>query len=451
MKWLKRSALALALLLLTAAVLPFLIPLDGYIPRLEKEATARLHEPVSIERIRLSALPLPHVVVDGIAIGASGDVKVKRVLLSPDLLSLLRSDKVIKRIEIDTPVLTQEAIGRIPAWARPDPAQPPQAAPQIRIEDIRFTSALVDFGKGKFGPFDARVGLDAKGALENVSVATQDGKLEASIKPDKAGYLIDVSAKSWTLPLGPPLVFDALAVKAAASAGGAKLGAVNAKLYGGTAAGSMTIDWRKGLQLEGRLDVRRMELKQVAALLSPGARLSGKLSAKPVFSASAATADRLLPALRLQTHFDIRDGVLNGVDIKEAATSLVKRGTTGGETRFEQLSGDLRLERGAYRFTRLSIASGALAANGRVNISAKKALSGRINAEVKAAGTSAGVPLNVGGTIDAPLLYPTGGTIAGAAAGTAILGPGVGTSVGAKVGGWIENLFGKEDEDPPNK
>jgi hypothetical protein len=30
-------------------------------------------------------------------------------------------------------------------------------------------------------------------------------------------------------------------------------------------------------------------------------------------------------------------------------------------------------------------------------------------------GTSAGVPLNVGGTVDAPLLYPTAGTMAGAA------------------------------------
>jgi hypothetical protein len=61
-------------------------------------------------------------------------------------------------------------------------------------------------------------------------------------------------------------------------------------------------------------------------------------------------------------------------------------------------------------------------------------------------GSSAGIPLNVSGTLDAPLLYPTGGTMAGAAVGTAILGPGFGTSVGAKVGGWAERLLGKKRE-----
>ncbi|HEY5293528.1 MAG TPA: hypothetical protein VIJ43_14570, partial [Burkholderiales bacterium] len=118
---------------------------------------------------------------------------------------------------------------------------------------------------------------------------------------------------------------------------------------------------------------------------------------------------------------------------------------------FEQLSGHLVVERGSYRFTQLKIASGALAADGNVSISPKKELSGRINAQVKAVGTSANVPLNVAGTVDAPLLYPTAGTIAGAAAGTAILGPGLGTSVGAKIGGWAEGLFGKKDESKPKK
>lgn len=109
------------------------------------------------------------------------------------------------------------------------------------------------------------------------------------------------------------------------------------------------------------------------------------------------------------------------------------------------------MEDGGYRFTGLKIASGALAADGNVSISARKELSGRINAQIKAAGTSANVPLNVAGTLDSPLLYPTAGTVAGAAVGTAILGPGLGTSVGAKVGGWAENLFGKKEKKTPKK
>ena len=231
----------------------------------------------------------------------------------------------------------------------------------------------------------------------------------------------------------------------------ANLGEVRARLYGGTAIGKAAISWQKGLQLNGNLDVSQLELQQVASLLSPGIHVSGKLSAKPVFSAEAASADGLMNALRLETPFNVQNGALHGVDIQKAATSLIKQGATGGETRFEQLSGHLVMEHGGYRLTQVKITSGALAADGDVSISPKKELSGRINAQVKAAGARANVPLNVGGTVGAPLLYPTAGTIAGAAAGTAILGPGFGTTAGAKVGGWAEGLFHKKDENQPKK
>ena len=101
-------------------------------------------------------------------------------------------------------------------------------------------------------------------------------------------------------------------------------------------------------------------------------------------------------------------------------------------------------DRRAHQFTQLKISSGALAADGNVNISPKQELSGKVNAQVKALGTSAGVPLNVTGTVQSPMLYPSAGTMAGAAIGTVLM-PGVGTGLGVKAGQAIENLFGKKD------
>ena len=451
MAWLKRVLIALALLLAIAAALPLFISLNDYIPQIEKEATARFKEPVSIKSISFTALPLPHVTVDGITVGTTDDIKLGKVLVTPDFVSLLRSTKVIKSIEIDSLTLTQKAIDKFPAWANPDADKLPQQSPQVRVERIRLNNALVNFGKASFGPFDARISLGSKGEAEDASITTQDGKLKALIKADKSKYLIDASAKSWTLPAGPALVLDELIIKGVATLSHADLGEVSAKLYGGTAIGKMTVSWQKGLRLAGNLDIRHLELQQVSSMLSPGTHFSGKLSAKPVFSASAVSADQLMNALRLETFFSVQNGALYGVDIKKAATNRIKQGTTGGETRFEQLSGHLTMEHGGYRFTQLKIASGVLAVDGNVNVSPKKELSGRINAQFKAVGTSANVPLNVAGTVAAPVLYPTGGTMAGAAIGTVILGPGFGTSVGAKVGGWAEGLFGKKEEKKPKK
>ncbi len=89
MKWLKRISIVLALLLAVAAAVPFFVTLDDYIPRIEKEASEKLREPVTIKSIKIGTLPLPHVTVDGITVGKTEDIKLGKVTVTPDLFSLL--------------------------------------------------------------------------------------------------------------------------------------------------------------------------------------------------------------------------------------------------------------------------------------------------------------------------------------------------------------------------
>jgi len=449
MKWLKRILIAFFLLLACAAALPFLVPLDGYIPQIEKEASAALHHPVSIKHVRIAALPLPHVTVTGIAVGRRGNLKLGRVRVTPDLLSLLQPVKVIRSIELDDLLVTQQGLESAAALAEKDSTRAPQS-PSFRIENIRINNAQIAFDKARFGPFGTHIRFDAQGKPVRAVVATRDDKLKATIRFGGSQYRIDADATGWSLPVGPPLLFDRLSIKGVATHEGADFTEVSAALYGGTVSGKASADWRNGVRLQGNLDVRHLELQHVVPLLSPGSNISGKLDAKPVFSAAAGSANRLAEALQLETPFDVQHGVIHGVDIQQAASSMSKQQKSGGETRFDQLSGHLAMAHGSYHFTQLKIASGAFAVDGgEVNVSPQKKLSGRISTKVKALGT--GVPLNVAGTVDAPLLYPTGGTMTGAAIGTIILGPGVGTSVGAKVGGFVEGLFGKKKEDKPKK
>lgn len=450
MKWLKRILIALALLLAIALALPFFITLDDYIPQIEKAVSARLKEPVSIASIRFTALPLPHVTIEGITVGKSNDVKLGKVTVTPDLFSFWQPTRVIKSIKIDTLTLTQQAISKIPAWSSSDAAEPPL----VRVESIQLNNARVSFGNTSFAPFDAHVTLNNKNEPIEAVISTQDGKLKAVIKPDqtihpgKSAYLVVASAKAWTLPVGQPLLFDELNIKGVATLNDITLNQVNAKLYGGTAQGKAHASWQQGLQLAGNLDIHQLQVQQVAAMLSLKSHVSGKLDAKPVFSVSLANtdkfADKFMGALRLTMPFNIQNGVLRGVDIEKAATHLSKKGTSGGETRFETLSGHLQLTRHSYRFTQLKIASGSLAVDGEVNISPKKKLTGRINAKVSIMGASASVPLNVTGTVDRPTLFPTGAAMIGAAVGTVLMGPGMGTAAGVKVGDWIEGLFGNK-------
>lgn len=444
MKWLKRLVLLFAVVVAALAIVPFFVSLDDYRPRIEQLLAERVKEPVKLKSLRLAGLPLPHVIIDGIEIGKA-DVKVGRIAVTPDLLSLLTDTKIIRSVDITGLVLTQRGLDRIPLWIKTDPGAKP-AAFTVRVQTVRLDDALLQLQKTSFGPFDARVAIAADGAPERADITARDGKFKATIKPAGEKFNIDVQAKGWQLPVGPPIVFDELLVKGVATMKEANFGDVKAKLYGGTVAGRTSLAWRDGWQFTGDYTVNDLELRDLVPLFSPETRLTGRLNAKPVFSAKAARPEQIGNALKLDTPFHIRNGVLHGIDIQKAATSLFTKDSSG-QTRFDTLSGHFAMDRGTQRITSLKVASGSLAADGNVSIAPNKALSGRINAQVKAGTVAAAtVPLNVSGSLDSPFLLPTGASLTGAAVGTTILGPGVGTSVGATIGNWAGGLFGKDDK-----
>ena len=449
MKWLKRSGLVIGVFLLMLALVPFFISLDDSIPTIEQEVSARLGEPVKIGSLRAAGLPLPHLSVSGIAVGEAEDIKVGKVIVTPDLWTLFEPTKVIKSIEINGLVLTRSAIDKIPAWLPTDakgggPSQPSA----IRVQAIKLDDALIELEDVTLGPFDARLALAGDGGLESASIVARDGTLKAVIKPQQSSYLINASAKAWTPPFGPRIHFDELNARGLATPNGASFSDISAKLYSGTATGRLVVGWRSGLQLKGSATVNRVEIAPLLQALDKPRSMSGRLSARPVFSANTANAGQILEALRLDTPFEVEGGVLHGVDIRKAATLIGEEGGKSGATRFDELSGRLRIERGTRRLTGLNIVSGTLSAAGNVTISPQDELSGRLNTSIKAASVAAvSAALNVSGTLESPLLYPSGGTMAGAAAGTAVLGPVIGTAVGARVGQWFENLFGKKDDE----
>jgi uncharacterized protein involved in outer membrane biogenesis len=438
MKWLTRIGVGVLALVAALALVPSFVTLDDYVPVLEKEISARLEEPVSIDRLRASMLPVPRVEVDGIAIGADRELKVGELTVQPDLWSLFGARKVIRRIEFEDVTLSHKALGALIGLAQRD-----SGSASVTVESVRLRNAVLKLENARFGPFDAQVEVETGGKRGAVTLATHDGALDARITPEGDRYVLEISARAWTPPLGPAIRFDELKVKGIAGGSAAELDSITAKLYGGTAAGKAIVRWDKGVSIKANLELKHVELKHAAALASTKARISGKLDAKPVFTASAPKASQLDEALRIETPFTVRNGVLHGVDLTNATAAIIKQGATSGETRFDQLSGYLVRQGKAYRFTQLKIASGALAAQGHIAIAPTRALSGQLHTSVRAVGAAASLPLTVAGTLDEPLVYPSTAALIGGAAGTAVL-PGVGTAAGVKLGEIVEGLLGKK-------
>jgi hypothetical protein len=159
----------------------------------------------------------------------------------------------------------------------------------------------------------------------------------------------------------------------------------------------------------------------------------------------APSASQLVDAINVESDFKVENGVLYKVDLAAAPKVLFnKDAMKGGNTRFDEFSGHLTVNPLGYHFTGLNISSGVIKAQGELSISPKQELSGRIDVAVKGTASLVSTPLAVSGTVQNPTLFPTKAALAGAAAGTALLGPGVGTTIGMKAAQVTERLFGRK-------
>ncbi len=429
-----------AALLAVLVVAPFLVPVDTYLRQIEQVASTKLGDPVRIRDAHLQFLPTPRAVVEGLDIGDPPVVRVQRIVAFPELGTLFDAQRVIRDLRIEGLAVDRAALARIREWTRSDPNAGPPAVRLVALSATAISSEILPLGH-----LAAEASFGSDGKLAGAKIHTEDGKLALVATPDGGKFNVELTAKAWQVPVGPPLVLDALKLNAVVSDVDADIPALAIQLYGGTLQGKAGVDWRKGFIVRSTLRGERLDLGRLLPVVSPGTRLTGLLTTDARISAQAPEAEQLAKHLRVEATFDVANGVLQGVDLVEAAKSLIGASQKGGETRFDHLSGVATVDSRGYRVRQLVVSSGVLHATGQVDVSAQQQLSGRIEAEVKAGISLLKMPLNVSGTVANPSVAPTGAAVAGAIAGTAVAGP-LGTTVGARVGSFFGKLFGSDDK-----
>ena len=176
---------------------------------------------------------------------------------------------------------------------------------------------------------------------------------------------------------------------------------LRADIGGGTLTGPLRLQAQKGggWRLTGDITTEKVE---VAALTAPSRSLTGKLNARTSLQADFKEPGALVDATRTQTRFTVRQAVLHGIDLAQAARTLgISR---SGQTVFDTLTGQVATQGKTVQLSNLVANSGSLAATGNVVLAADQSLSGKAN--VTLAGGAIGVPLTVGGTLDAPSASP---------------------------------------------
>jgi hypothetical protein len=416
------------LLLLGAGVwaLQRWIGTDGFKLQVEQEASTTLGVPVQLARLEVALWPLPAIAAEGLQIQTRPALTLARLELRPAWRRLMRGQLELTTVLVRGAVLPQAGLDglvlllqkkKLPAQA----AQGPEAENTINSQYFPRHVVLDDVTwlrpQGAPITLNADAQLNPQGLPDAVSIQVLKGQGQgATAELKRAG-----SGHDWTLAM---------------------------KVGGGTLQGTLQLQPapRPGAEfaLTGQLQTRAVEVAALASAARPV--LSGRLDADTTLSVRSASLGAIAEVLQTRSTFTVRQAVVHGVDLAKAVRTVGLG--RGGETALDTLAGQVRSQGRTLQLTNLVASSGVLSARGEVTVSPSRALEGRVTVDLAQAalGQAVGVPLAVGGTLDAPEVSLTRAALLGAVVGTVLM-PGVGTGAGAtlgdKVARGLKGLFGK--------
>lgn len=445
MKKSKKIAFALGGVVLMLIILPFLVPTQTYLQKAERIASKKLGVPVTIENGHLRFLPSPRLVASGIIVGDNQQVVIEKLVIVPALSALFSETRQVD-LKVIRPVIKKAALsisGGLATKKSEDAEAAAVSVGTINVVEMQLIWPGIDLPL-----LNAEIALTKLNQLDSAMIESVDGKLKVDVTPNGDEHLVMVSADKWILPpIGLPLFIDKALLKMHLKGNKLTIPKIDVALYKGKLAGDAVLTWptdksAANWKLNGRLSMNNLSVKEPSSMMSKAVYLSGNLFGNGSFSATAKQAGQLLERLEASFKFKINDGVLHGLDLAKVASLLIKQGQNGGQTQFNAFSGLLNVSGKQYHLKDLNISSGLLVAKGQVKIKPNKALDGLVTVEVKNSISLVAIPLDVSGTVSKPVLLPSKAALAGAAAGTAILGPGVGTSLGIKAAGALDSVKG---------
>jgi len=475
MKLLKRLPLWAAGLLLLPLLLASLIPLDTYIPQTEQTLSSQLGAPMHVQRMHLGALPLPHLVLEDASLGTpDAQITAATVDIQPDWLALFQGNLVVKRIHLRRGAAHTEQIRRLIehlSTAKSD-------AGNFELHTLGFSDMQLLLPNHSIDSVEGDLRFDHDGTLKRAWFGVDGRKLTAVLLPQKpSGFNIKLQSENWTPAFWPQLTIknlrgDGHLVTADSQlqfVGDIRLEGFDVKLslYNRDAAFSLTnieghlllngseislqplkANFDEGnlsgeLKLEraaglvsGKFRTERIALEPLLQKFFDQSRFSGSLDSDISFSLLPGEDLPMQERLSFSAKYNVHNGMLMTIDLVEVARNPGKENGANGSTAFDTLSGLVKGDPTGYYFEPLRIASGLLDAEGEISIAPDMSLAGWLDVDVKNTVGLISMPMNVSGTVSEPIVRPSKSALAGAAVGTAVLGP-LGTALGVKIGGFI--------------
>jgi len=362
----------------------------------EKLATESIGEPVNVQEVHASLFPQPRLILTGVTVGGTEDVRIGAVNIVSDVSMLFKDAKVLKLLEISTVTLAPADFGRQAQWVNAV-----AKSDKLKVEHITLKKISFRFSALELEPFDGKVELAPSGELSNVELVNAGRNLTLMLTPQNGSCVVTVTASNWQLPLLTQLEFDELTAKGVISQSQASFNQIEAKAFGGTIKAQGAIDWAGDLSASGNFELNKIRLPRLLAAFSSKVSMDGSLNATGSFASRAGQAVDLVDAGEVNANFEVAGGKLNGLALSHAVMAGPASKPVQGTdfTRFDTLTGNLQFKGGQYHYRQLELRTEQLRARGQIDIEPSHIVSGKLSAEVISGSRRRQAGFNVSGEV----------------------------------------------------
>ncbi|MDP3497151.1 MAG: AsmA-like C-terminal region-containing protein [Candidatus Nitrotoga sp.] len=392
--WGKIAAGLIVLLFLLAALLPYIWPMQGYVTQIEQKLSAQLQQPVHVGHLRATLLPQPKLELEDVSMGGSQELKASSVVLNFDFSALLSEIKAIHSMEISDLILSAENFDKVLLWL-----QTAAGDTHYPVARMVLQRARVSDDELSLPPVNGVVNFDGQRCFAKAVLKSEDGKLSMELQPQQSRWQIALAIKQGYVPLLPNILFNELTIKGELGAGEIKFHEIDGRLYGGMLAGSAHLTWLKGWQMQGLVNVKAMQLHDAL----PQFGIAGEMDGDANFILRGEKLPLLAKTPHLDGKFLVKKGFINTIDMVETSRLPTRKVASNGRTHFDELSGVLQIDNNKKHLRQIKISAGVMSANGYVDITENKQLSGRLNVDLKIRADLGSVPLVLSGTLTEPV------------------------------------------------
>ncbi len=383
------------LLLIVAAlfVVPPLLPMQDDVPKLEKLVGSMLNQPVHIERLSGRLLPSPRLEMEGISIGDAKQIHVARAQANFSLLDLFGAVKPVTSLDLQGLEVQGDALQQASSWVEQIAANR-----EYPIMSIKLAQGKLDAEGMPLSDVDGELNFSASGKFAKAHLNAMGHKLVLDLSAGASQKLaLSVALHDSALPFLPNWTFDDMKATGELGRDEMRINDLDSRIRGGMMTGNLRINWRSGWRVQGELVVKVLPLENINKLLN------GDMDGTARFQAQAESLKALPDAAFFNGVFEVKKGMISGVDIVETTRLQSRESLPGGRTHFDEMNGEFVYSKDAYRFAKINIRDSVFQVNGAITVTGQT-LSGRVSSNLTMRGGMTPVMLQVSGTTDSPAL-----------------------------------------------